>query len=139
MFKKESLEKFFNLKFNNWILFIPFFGTNSYYKLFDLLVEYNSFEGILYYKTRLISRLFYLILHLFSIILTISLFVLIFVYRVHFFLLVKILFLALKINIIIFMTIIFDFRILWMWRYILSLRFLDFFKCFLSKICYLLF
>ncbi|VEU70724.1 Uncharacterised protein [Mesomycoplasma ovipneumoniae] len=85
MFKKESLEKFFNLKFNNWILFIPFFGTNSYYKLFDLLVEYNSFEGILYLKTRLISRLFYLILHLFSIILTISLFVLIFVYRVHFF------------------------------------------------------
>ncbi len=85
MFDKKSLEKFFNLKFNNWIFFIPFFGTNSYYKLFDLLVEYNSFEGILYYKTRLISRLFYLILHLFSIILTISLFVLIFVYRVHFF------------------------------------------------------
>ncbi len=85
MFKKESLEKFFNLKFNNWILFIPFFGTNSYYKLFDLLVEYNSLDGILYYKTRLISRIFYLILHLFSIILTISLFVLIFVYRVHFF------------------------------------------------------
>ncbi|WP_010321264.1 hypothetical protein [Mesomycoplasma ovipneumoniae] len=85
MFKKESLEKFFNLKFNNWILFIPFFGTNSYYKLFDLLVEYNSFEGILYFKTRIISRLFYLILHLFSIILTISLFLLIFVYRVHFF------------------------------------------------------
>lgn len=85
MFNKESLEKFFNLKFNNWIFFIPFFGTNSYYKLFDLLVEYNSFEGILYYKTRLISRLFYLILNLFSIILTILLFVLIFVYRVHFF------------------------------------------------------
>ncbi|MFU0909035.1 hypothetical protein [Mesomycoplasma ovipneumoniae] len=85
MFNKESLEKFFNLKFNKWIFFIPFFGTNSYYKLFDLLVEYNSFEGILYYKTRLISRLFYLILNLFSIILTILLFLLISVYGVHFF------------------------------------------------------
>lgn len=85
MLNKESLEKFFNLKFNNWIFFIPFFGTNSYYKLFDLLVEYNSFEPILYYKTRLISWLFYLILNLFSIILTILLFLLIFVYRVHFF------------------------------------------------------
>ncbi|MDF9627865.1 hypothetical protein Q3V20_03280 [Mesomycoplasma ovipneumoniae] len=85
MFNKESLEKFFNLKFNNWIFFIPFFGTNSYYKLFDLLVEYNSFEPIFYYKTKLISWLFYLILNLFSIVLTILLFVLIFVYKVHFF------------------------------------------------------